>query len=194
MIYLKNVEKIILTTKQVLMYLVDFSVGLFEFGDKGRIYRRSIKEYWRQRDLDKERLSKVLYRLCRNKFIRFYFQDKEKYIELTKKGKEKIRNFLVEDLEIKIPKKWNKKWRIIIFDIPNEKKTARDALASKLKQLGFLRLQKSVFVFPHDCKQEIDFLKELYEISPYVQYIVADRIDTEIDLLRYFYDRNILKN
>lgn len=189
----ENIDKIVLTTRQILLYLLDFSVGIFEYGDKGKFYRRSIKDYWQWRNLDKDRFSKDLYRLKRDKFIRTYLEGKEKFIELTNKGKEKIKNFLVKDLEIKIPKNWDKKWRLVIFDIPNEKKTARDILASKLKKLGFLRLQKSVFVFPYECKKEIDFLGNLYEIQPYIQHIIADRIDTEINLLKYFYDQNILK-
>ncbi|OGD67370.1 CRISPR-associated endonuclease Cas2 [Candidatus Berkelbacteria bacterium RIFCSPHIGHO2_12_FULL_36_9] len=193
MVYSEDIKKVVLGTKQILMYLVDLSVGIFEYGDRGRVYRRSIKEYWQQRDLNKERFSRDLYRLRRDKFIRIYFKDKEKIIELTKKGKERIRNYLVDDLKIETPEQWDKKWRIIIFDIPEEKKTARDVLAAKLKQIGFLRLQKSVFVFPYDCKDEIDFLKELYEIRPYIQYIVADRIDTEVNLLQHFFDNEILK-
>lgn len=193
-VYKEDVDRVVLSVKEILMYLVDFGAILFEYGDKSRVYRRSIKEYWKWRDFDKTRFSKDLYRLKRDKFIKIYLEGKNKHIELTVKGKNKIKSYLIADLKIKIPQTWDQKWRIVIFDIPNEKKTARDILAKKLKNLGFLRLQKSVFVFPYDCKSEIDYLKEIYEIKSNVQYIIADRIDTEINLLKYFYDNAMIVN
>src|SRR3989344_4593151 len=60
--------------------------------------------------------------------------------------------------EIKKPARWDKLWRLVIFDIPEEERTGRMALAAKLKELGFYPLQKSVFIHPYECKDEIDFI------------------------------------
>ena len=112
---------------------------------------------------------------------------------LTDHGKDKVIKYMIADFKIFIPEKWDKKWRIVVFDIPNEKKTARDILASKLKKLGFIRLQKSIFVFPYDCQKEIDYLREVYEIKPFVQYIVAESIDTEVVLMDYFIENGVIR-
>ena len=61
------------------------------------------------------------------------------------------------------PKKWDGHWRIIFFDIKESKKNVRDALRHHLKNLNCYPLQKSVFVTPYPCKEEIDFLCEFYE-------------------------------
>ena len=53
-------------------------------------------------------------------------------------------------------------WRIVIFDIPEKFKKAREALRMKLKELGFLELQKSVFIFPYECEDEINFIVEVF--------------------------------
>jgi DNA-binding transcriptional regulator PaaX len=50
---------------------------------------------------------------------------------------------MVEEVKLKKPEKWDKKWRIVIFDIPNKKKPARNTLTEKLKKLGFYHLQKA---------------------------------------------------
>ena len=47
-------------------------------------------------------------------------------------------------------------------------------------------MQKSVFLYPYDCKNEIDFILEIFEIKPYVRYIVAKDIDIALDLKQRF--------
>ena len=82
-------------------------------------------------------------------------------------------------MEVKKPAQWDKKWRIVIFDIPEKKKKAREALRKKLKELGFKELQKSVFVYPFECEDEIDFITEVFQIRPYVRFIKAVSITNE---------------
>jgi len=99
---------------------------------------------------------------------------------------------LTQDLDIKKPKKWDKKWRIVIYDIPDGKKSERQVVQNKLENLGFLKLQESVYVYPFDCLSEINLLKKLYLLAPYIQYLVAERVETEVDLLSKFFDLGIL--
>ena len=83
-------------------------------------------------------------------------------------------------------KKWDTYWRIVVFDIPEKHKKAREALRHKLKELGFYKFQKSIFVIPYECKDEIDFIIEIFQIRPYVRYIVAKTLDNEIHLKKIF--------
>ena len=154
-----DLEKYKLTAKQILLYLTDGLVAGLDIFDGYKTYRKPIKEYWKWRDFDKENFGKDIYRLKKAKLIKIYYKNKEKYVELMPKGKEKLKKIMVEKIKLKKPGKWDKKWRMVIFDIPDKKKPARNALAEKLKKLGFYHLQKSVFVHPYDCKEEIDFLK-----------------------------------
>ena len=78
------------------------------------------------------------------------------------------------------------KLRIIIFDIPEKFRWGRDALRKKLKELGFCEFQKSVFVFPYDCKDEIDFIIEFFNIRKYVRYGVFDYVDNAVHLKEFF--------
>jgi len=74
----------------------------------------------------------------------------------------------------------------VAFDIPEDYKRARDALRRKLQQLGFRELQKSVFVFPYECKDEIEFIVEFFAIRKYVRYGVLDLIDNDLQLRKTF--------
>jgi DNA-binding transcriptional regulator PaaX len=89
------------------------------------------------------------------------------------------------NLIIKRPQRWDKKWRIVLFDIPEEKRKIRDALRKKLKNLGFLEFQKSVFIFPYPCSNEINFVVNFFDIHNYVYYLEAP-ISSDFDFREYF--------
>jgi phenylacetic acid degradation operon negative regulatory protein len=82
--------------------------------------------------------------------------------------------------------KWDGKWRFVIFDIPEKLKSGRDALRKKIKKLGFYELQKSVFIFPYKCADEIAFIIEFFGIKKYVRHGTMDSIDDDIYLKKFF--------
>ena len=77
-------------------------------------------------------------------------------------------------------------WRMVIFDIPEKRKKARNAINFKLKELGFYPIQKSTFIFPYECKNEIDFIGEHFFARKYISYIIAKYIDDEKKLRKLF--------
>ena len=88
--------------------------------------------------------------------------------------------------EIKKPKRWDGKWRFVIFDIPEKRKTVRDAFRKYLSDLGFYQIQRSVWVWPYECKKEVDFLVELFEIRSDVYYLLVEAITNEALLQKHF--------
>ncbi|MEX2090705.1 MAG: CRISPR-associated endonuclease Cas2 [Candidatus Paceibacterota bacterium] len=70
--------------------------------------------------------------------------------------------------------KWDGKWRIVIFDIPEELHKKRNYLRSKLKNLGFHMLQKSVFIIPYPCEEELAGVCRKLKIVDYVDVIKAE--------------------
>jgi CRISPR-associated endonuclease Cas2 len=105
---------------------------------------------------------------------------------LTDNGKKKAITFNIKNIEIKKPKIWDKKWRLLIFDIPEKKRYARDALREVLKRIGFLELQRSVFIFPYQCQSELDFVIEFFNIRPYVRTATVVDLDNELHLREIF--------
>ncbi|MFQ5661802.1 MAG: hypothetical protein ACE5F2_00925 [Candidatus Paceibacteria bacterium] len=129
---------------------------------------------------------KTLYDMKRNKIVKMYYKNGEEMIEITEKGRKRLLKYEFDDMKIKIPKKWDGLWRIVIFDIPEKRKKARDAINIKLKELGFYPIQKSTFVFPYECRNEIDFVTEHFFARKYINYIVAKEIDNENKLKKFF--------
>ena len=107
-------------------------------------------------------------------------------IVLSQRGKQKALRYHIDELKIPKMPVWDKKWRIVLFDIPEPRKKARDALAQALKNMGFITLQKSVFVHPFKCEDEVDFVIEFFNLRPHVRTIIAENIDNELHLKKHF--------
>ncbi|MBU3965538.1 CRISPR-associated endonuclease Cas2 [Patescibacteria group bacterium] len=145
------------------------------------------KEFTGWKKYKRFRLKSTFKRLEDQKMIKFFEKDDGVIeLELTQKGHKRILRYQFEDMKIKIPHKWDGFWRMVSFDIPNNKKQAREALREKLIKLGFYKFQESVFVHPYDCKNEIDFIKNIFNIGPFVSFIVAKEIDNDFKLRKVF--------
>ena len=107
-------------------------------------------------------------------------------ISIARDGKKKLVEYNIDDMEIKKPKKWDGKWRIISFDIPEKQKTAREALRMKLKDFDFYHLQKSLFACPFPCRDEIDFVSEIFKIRKNITYFETSYITNELAMKKYF--------
>jgi len=106
--------------------------------------------------------------------------------ELTKEGEKKLRHWELQDYQFKHPQKWDKKWRVIIFDIPEKKRKARDQIRSMLVSAGLYRLQDSVWVYPYDCEDIIGLLKTDIGVGKDLLYMIADEIENDRHLRENF--------
>ncbi|MEX2028069.1 MAG: hypothetical protein WD988_01040 [Candidatus Curtissbacteria bacterium] len=107
-------------------------------------------------------------------------------IIITDSGKEKALTYQLETMKIKKPARWDNIWRVVIFDIPEGQKKARNLLRHHLKKLDFFPLQKSVFVHPFHCKKQIDFLKHNFGVANYITYMEVKSMDQQNLLRNYF--------
>lgn len=105
---------------------------------------------------------------------------------LSDQGRKRALTYNLGNMHIAEPAKWDGNWRVVLFDIPEEKRGARDSLRARLLNLGFFELQRSVLVHPFECRDEIEFLIELGDIRPYVRYMRAHHIDNEPHLKKFF--------
>jgi CRISPR-associated endonuclease Cas2 len=143
--------------------------------------------------ISKPHLERSIQKLYESKLVAMKRQkDGSWTIALTKEGRRKTLLYDFETLTLKKPLRWDAKWRIVIFDIPEEKVKARNAFRSWLNRLEFHRLQNSVFVHPYDCRKEFDFLVEFYQLQEYTHFIEATSIDNEVYLKQVFVKKSIL--
>mgnify|MGYP001574776111 FL=1 len=115
-----------------------------------------------------------------------YKKDGERYLRITKKGKIEIVRY---KLKAKTAESWDKKWRFVIFDIPEATRKDRNFLRGQLKWLGFVELQKSVWVFPYNVKDELrEFIKLCkIELRGDIRFLTAEHVEEDSDLRRQFH-------
>jgi hypothetical protein len=188
----EKIEKVKLTTRQILLYIIDGLVAFNKPFDRHQLYRKNISDYFSWREFDKKRFSDDLKRLEREGIIKVYQKNDVGQIELSHKGIEKVKLIIAKEYKFEYPKKWDYKWRMVIFDIPERKKHTRDVFRWKLEEIGFVKLQESVFVFPFDCKEIVDYFVNIFLLKHCVQYAVAETIETQLDLVKLFVRRGIL--
>ena len=135
------------------------------------------------REIERKKLLRAVREFYNDRLVD-YKEDKDGFVKiiLTKEGEKKALKFKIDEMEIKKPAKWDGEWRIVIFDIPERFKKAREALRMKLKELGFLELQKSVLVLPYECEDEINFIVEVFLIRPFVRFVRAKSFINEEQL------------
>jgi phenylacetic acid degradation operon negative regulatory protein len=100
--------------------------------------------------------------------------------QFSDQGKVWIRKTLVRyHRNLGIP--WDGKWRIVMFDIPQKYERQRHLFRAKLKTLGFQMIQKSVFVIPYPCEQELSRVCHSLKLLDHVDVIVAETIGSKED-------------
>lgn len=149
---------------------------------------RLIKDIYKDwKEIDKRTAERAIAALYESRLIETRDNsDGTKTLVLSENGKKRALTYKTRTMRIQPPKIWDKKWRIIIFDIPEDERETRDALREHLARLGFYKLQQSVAVHPFDCRDEMDLIIELLGVRKYVRLIVAESIDNELDVRRFF--------
>lgn len=135
---------------------------------------------------------KSLWYLKKNKLITIQKKNKKNIINISKRGKKRLQNFKFQTMSIPKQTKWDYKWRVVLFDVPERKKTARDYFRRKLKKLGFCSLQKSTYVYPFPCKNEVYLIKNSLGINPYVYYLTTPHKELPVWVNNYF--KRLLSN
>lgn len=129
------------------------------------------------------RISQAMTRLAEKGLVT---KRKDGYFDLTEKGKKLGERLSVSDRLLERPLRWDGKWRIVIFDIWERRRAARNTLRSILERNGFIKIQNSVWVFPYECEEFFAFLRANLALGKGILYIVADEIEKDADLRRHF--------
>ena len=171
--------------KVILLLLGGLALGLSSSPNRYKRVLKSISRDWKQ--IERRDLYRAIRQLYESKLVD-YAEHKDGTISvvLNREGKKVALKYKIDEMKIQKPLRWDHKWRVILFDIPQTQAKLRDALRQRLKQLGLIEFQKSVFIHPYECRNEIDFVIELYNARRFVRFIEATRIDNELHLKNKF--------
>lgn len=174
--------------KQQKILLLLMTLGTLSLTRSSRTYFHALKlatAAWRE--INDRNIDQVIRGLYRSKLIDILdLPDGTTRMKLSEQGKTKVLFMQYESIRLHRLTRWDKKWRVVLFDIPEDKKGARDALRQKLTSLGFQELQKSVLIYPFPCRDELDFLIEYLGLRRYVRILEATDIDVTPHLKKRF--------
>lgn len=157
------------------------------FGAFGKFYKNS-KNKPRQKinRLEQQKMMQTIYNLQNKKLIEWDRCGDKIMLKITPRGRSLFFKQRIHGLKIAGQKDWDKIWRVVIFDIPNNLDKKRDAFRQRLKNLGFFQFQKSAFLIPYPCRPELEATLEYYELFDYVTYLEANQVSGEEKCRQYF--------
>ena len=125
----------------------------------------------------------TVYRMARRGLLEIVTEKEHRVLKLTKQGQ--LQMLLIK---ARLPQKtkWDNKWRMIIFDIPEDAKSEREQLRRLLLANNFVKLQNSVYVSPYALNREaVKYLKD-EGLNEFIRIIRADEFDDDKDLKKKF--------
>jgi len=89
-------------------------------------------------------------------------------------------------LAVEIPKRWDGRWRLVLYDVPVHRKSLGDLVRQTLRSIGFYGIQDSVYVYPYPCFDQIEFIREYYGLGDAIQYMLVNHIERDDPFKTYF--------
>ena len=149
--------------------------------------KEMIKGYFRKKDFERKTFLRDLKRLqVRNLLDFIELPDGSLKIILSKAGKKKALTYKIDEIRLDKKRLWDGRWRLVIFDIPSTKKRLYEVLHLKLRELEFYTIQKSVFIVPYRCEDEIDFIATLLGVREHVLILNVASFEGD-EKLRYYF-------
>ena len=184
---MKKITKIKLRyfSREILKYLL--LIGAIYIAASSPYFVSKLTRKIFKRDISKKKNANIFFYLRRRGLIEIKREGADVKIGLTKEGRKIAGKYQVDDLEIEKPKKWDKRWRLVIFDVPNSSRLIRDIFRRKLKEFGFSLLQKSVWIYPFECKKEINLLREFLGVNKrQIQVLEVSKLEDDSFLKKFF--------
>lgn len=127
----------------------------------------------------------VLGNLARRGFITFKERNGRRYARITEKGKQVLQLETKRAEHLK-KRKWDHRWRVVAFDIPEKRRRVRGRLRRFMGEYGFVRLQNSVWIYPYDCEDLIALVKADLRVGASVLYLIVERLENDKHLREHF--------
>ena len=135
------------------------------------------KDAWyekHKKEKERKNFYKLIQKLRDNGYIKTLKIKGQKAATLTPKGIEKL--FRVELKLIDKKKRKDRRWQMVLFDIPENRRKHRDRFRSALQYLGYKKLQKSIWVCQYDVEKETKELIKRYNLRPFVEILLVEKI------------------
>lgn len=121
--------------------------------------------------------STILKELRRQGLADIASKDVALHFTLTPAGLYRLQQITISEIKITMPRKWDGRWRAVSFDIPVQFSKQRVAFVDHLQAHGFVMLQKSFWVHPANCLDQIETIASHYNIVRYCSLLELSKLD-----------------
>ena len=131
------------------------------------------------------RLRQIIKRMQNSKYVEIKEENDMQLVKITKKGREKLLKYDIEKMQLD-ESSWDGKWRLIIYDVITPKRNNSEMFRRTITNLKLLKLQKSVYLTPFRCEDEIEYLRQVFEIGNEVLILTVKNLENEEAYRKYF--------
>ena len=101
------------------------------------------------------------------------------YARLTKLGRKKMHTLQLDSDTTLVNTTWDGFWRIILLDLPENRKSERESLRYLLKKAGFVCLKNSAWISPFPFEHLFTNIKKDLGLTTEMMIIVTELVDEE---------------
>lgn len=138
------------------------------------------KASWKKCSPNERFIRNSLHYAHRRGYIKIWRKTGQIHCTVTSLGKDFLFSEFLRNIDPPKMDQWDGKWRIIFFDIPNKLTFARNWLRGTLKRFGCEKMQKSVFITPMKCFEEVDLLRKYLKVENFVRIVEVASLEDEI--------------
>ncbi len=128
----------------------------------------------------------ALGRLAAKGLITFEERNGKRYTRVTEAGEQILELESLREKSMQKPKRWDGRWRVVLFDIPERRRGVRNRLRLFMQEYGFVRLQDSAWIYPYDCEDLIALAKANFRIGINVLYMIVEQLEHDKYLREHF--------
>ncbi|MDP1690298.1 MAG: CRISPR-associated endonuclease Cas2 [bacterium] len=128
----------------------------------------------------------ALGRLAAKGLITFEKREGKRYARVTEAGEQLLELESMRDKSKTRPKRWDGRWRVVLFDIPERRRKVRNQLRIFMQEYGFVRLQDSAWIYPYDCEDLIALAKANFRIGVDALYMIVEQLERDEHLREHF--------
>lgn len=160
------------------------ALGLLETNQKLSFHpnyflKQSFRDYARKR----EKYYQAFFYLLRYKFLEKRLIKNVESFAVTRKGRFKSIKYFLKN---KQKEKWDGLWRVVVFDIPEEKYHLRNRFRENLQLAGFKYIQKSTWACPYNREKELRIIVDYLDLHQYVKFMAVKHFDDDEGIRKLF--------
>lgn len=138
---------------------------------------RGLAPLLRKSPAQEANINRLLYDLKRQTLIDVTIQAGQIRYALTPAGAYRLQELALDEVGIARPKKWDKKWRLVAFDVPVKQSRQRQKFVAKLQALNFFMLQRSLWIHPFPCFSEVEEIASHYNVLRHCSLMEINQTD-----------------